>query len=83
MPRGPRFALPPQGGFRLDSSSNPARCRGGMRELMDNLLHWQAQHRSGDEIRALFARSRFAGQPLDLSLDDGQVTLTASCRKAA
>ena len=50
-------------------------------DLMGNLLHWHAHHRSGDEVRALFARSRFAGQPLDLSLDDAQVTLTASCRK--
>jgi hypothetical protein len=51
-------------------------------ELMSNLLHWQAQHRSSDNLRALFARSRFAGQSADLSLDDAQVTLTASCRKA-
>jgi CRP-like cAMP-binding protein len=51
-------------------------------ELMGNLLHWHAQHRGSDEMRALFARSRFAGQPVDLSLDDAQVTLTASCRKA-
>jgi hypothetical protein len=48
-------------------------------DLMGNLLHWQAQHRSSDEVRALFARSRFAGQPLELRLDDAQVTLTASC----
>jgi hypothetical protein len=51
-------------------------------ELMGNLLHWPAQHRSSSEMHALFARSRFADQPLDLSLDDVQVTLTASCHKA-
>ncbi|MBL8324688.1 MAG: cyclic nucleotide-binding domain-containing protein [Rubrivivax sp.] len=51
-------------------------------ELMGNLLHWQTRPRSGDELRALLARSRFAGQPVDLSLDDAQVTLIASCRKA-
>lgn len=51
-------------------------------DLMGNLLHWHARHRSEHEVRALFARSRFAGQPLDLRLDDMQVTLTASCRRA-
>lgn len=51
-------------------------------ELMGNLLHWQARHRDRDALRALFARSRFAGQPVDLQLDDEQVTLTASCHKA-
>jgi CRP-like cAMP-binding protein len=51
-------------------------------ELMGNLLQWHARHRSRDEMRALLARSRFAGQSVELSLDDAQVTLTASCRKA-
>jgi CRP-like cAMP-binding protein len=51
--------------------------------LMGNLLHWPARHRSEEQLRSLFARSRFAGQPLALTLDDAQVTLTASCRKAA
>jgi len=52
-------------------------------DLMGNLLHWQAQHRQREELQALFARSRFAGQPLDLRLDDAQVSLIGSCRKAA
>ena len=52
-------------------------------ELMSNLLRWQTQQRSGDQMRALFAGSRFAGRAIELSLDEVQVTLTASCSKAA
>ncbi|MCW5633877.1 MAG: cyclic nucleotide-binding domain-containing protein [Rubrivivax sp.] len=52
-------------------------------ELMGNLLHWHAHHRGIAEMRALFERSRFAGQPLGLDLDEARVSLIASCRKAA
>ena len=50
--------------------------------LMRHLLDWQVVHRSGEALKGLFDRSRFAGRAIELSPDDERVTWTASVRKA-
>lgn len=52
------------------------------RRLMAHLLDWPARHRSADELRALFARSAFAGRAPALVLDAAGVTLYADCTRA-
>jgi len=59
------------------ASTNPDR------ELMEHVLDWKANHRSADELRSLFAHSKFAQHPLDVSVDETGVTLFARCAKTA
>jgi hypothetical protein len=49
--------------------------------LMKHLLDWQVNHRCASELAGLFARSRFAGQPVHPVLDEDRVTLTASAAR--
>ena len=53
------------------------------RVLMEHLLDWKANHRTEAETAALFAASRFAGRPVEFSMDETGVTLFARCSKAA
>jgi extracellular factor (EF) 3-hydroxypalmitic acid methyl ester biosynthesis protein len=53
------------------------------RELMEHILDWKANHRTADELRSLFARSKFGQQPVEIFADETEVTLFARCTKAA
>jgi CRP-like cAMP-binding protein len=53
------------------------------RDLMEHVLDWKANHRSADDLRALFARSAFGSRPVAISTDSTGVTLFARCHKSA
>jgi extracellular factor (EF) 3-hydroxypalmitic acid methyl ester biosynthesis protein len=57
--------------------SNPTRA------FMDHVLEWVLIHRSEEELRSLFTRSRFDTTPVTFRLDPAGVDLFAYCRKAA
>ena len=48
---------------------------------MDHILEWVLIHRTADELRELFARSRFAATPVRLWAEPAGVDLFAACRK--
>ena len=56
--------------------SNPTRA------FMDHILEWVLIHRSEEELRDLFARSRFGCAPLTFRTEPSGVDLFAFCRKA-
>ena len=56
--------------------SNPTRV------FMDHVLEWVLIHRSEDELRSLFARSRFGAQSVRFVLEPAGVDLFAFCQKA-
>jgi hypothetical protein len=49
------------------------------RAYMDHLLDWRLIHRSPDQLRQLFARSRFGEQPASVTRDATGVQLFAVC----
>jgi CRP-like cAMP-binding protein len=53
------------------------------RELMEHVLDWKANHRTAEELRSLFARSRFGQRPVDIFADETDVTLFVRCSKTA
>jgi extracellular factor (EF) 3-hydroxypalmitic acid methyl ester biosynthesis protein len=55
--------------------SNPTRV------FMDHVLEWVLIHRSEDELRSLFSRSRFGTSPVRFVLEPAGVDLFAFCRK--
>jgi hypothetical protein len=56
-------------------ASNPDRA------FMEHLLKWPAVHRSAESLAALFARSAFAGRPLQMRMEDAEVTRFAICSR--
>ena len=56
--------------------SNPTRA------FMDHILEWVLIHRSEQQLRDLFARSRFGSAPLTFRTEPSGVDLFAFCRKA-
>jgi CRP-like cAMP-binding protein len=55
--------------------SNPTRA------FMDHILEWVLIHRSEEELRDLFARSRFGSAPITFRTEPSGVDLFAFCRK--
>lgn len=51
--------------------------------FMDHVLEWRLIHRAPDELRALFARSRFGDTPVEVRYEDRGINLFAVCRKRA
>ncbi len=51
------------------------------RLLMEHLLDWRVNHRTGDDVRALFARSRFAPETPQLSVEPSGDQVVAYCTK--
>lgn len=49
--------------------------------FMDHVLEWELIHRSADDLRALFARSKFQNTPVDVRCEEAQVNLFAFCTK--
>ena len=49
--------------------------------FMDHILEWRLIHRAPDELRALFARSRFGDTPVEVRYEDRAINLFAICRK--
>ena len=56
--------------------SNPTRA------FMDHILEWVLIHRSEQELRELFGRSRFGSTPVTFRTEPAGVDLFAFCRKA-
>jgi extracellular factor (EF) 3-hydroxypalmitic acid methyl ester biosynthesis protein len=56
--------------------SNPTRA------YMDHILEWVLLHRSADELRELFGRSRFGSTPVRLQVESAGVDLFAFCQKS-
>jgi len=52
------------------------------RGLMSHLLGWKTHHRTAEDLRGLFARSRFGAAALDVAADETGVTWFASASKA-
>jgi extracellular factor (EF) 3-hydroxypalmitic acid methyl ester biosynthesis protein len=51
------------------------------RVFMDHMLDWRLSHRTDEDMRALFARSRFSGSELGITADETGAGLLAECRK--
>jgi extracellular factor (EF) 3-hydroxypalmitic acid methyl ester biosynthesis protein len=56
-------------------SSNPTKA------FMDHVLEWELIHRSSDELKTLFGRSRFQNTPVRIVIEDAGVNLFAFCVK--
>ncbi|HLY90018.1 MAG TPA: cyclic nucleotide-binding domain-containing protein [Acetobacteraceae bacterium] len=72
------YELVVPGGCALVTNLSPDN---GDRLLMQHLLDWQAYHRSGDQIRDLFARSAFGDRAVEIFTDASGVTVFARCDK--
>jgi hypothetical protein len=48
---------------------------------MEHILKWPATHRSAESLAALFAQSAFAGRPLQMRMEDAEVTRFAICSR--
>ena len=55
--------------------SNPTRA------FMEHVLEWVLIHRSEDQLRSLFNKSRFGETPVTFELEPAGVDLFAFCRK--
>ena len=51
------------------------------RVFMDYLLEWRLIYRTPDDMRRLFAQSKFGDRPVDIGYEKEGVNLFASCRK--
>lgn len=51
------------------------------RAFMDHLLEWPLIYRTPDDMRRLFASSRFGDRPVDIRYEQQGINLFASCRK--
>lgn len=51
------------------------------RAFQDCIMDWQLIHRSHDDMRALFARSKFGDAPVDVRVEPAGVNLFAFCTK--
>jgi extracellular factor (EF) 3-hydroxypalmitic acid methyl ester biosynthesis protein len=51
------------------------------RAFMDHLPDWRLIHRTADDLRALFARSRFGDSPVDVRAEEERVNLFAFCAR--
>ncbi len=51
------------------------------RVFMDYVLEWRLIYRTPDDMRRLFARSKFGERPVDIGYEQEGVNLFASCRK--
>lgn len=51
------------------------------RIFMDYLLEWRLIYRSPDDMRRLFASSKFGDRPVDIRYEQQGINLFASCRK--
>ena len=57
-------------------SANPDRI------LLEHILEWHSTYRSADDLKSLFARSKFRSLPLSLQSDEYGVELFVVCKKA-
>jgi len=51
------------------------------RVFMDHLLEWRLIYRTPDDMRRLFASSKFGDAPVDVRYEQEGINLFASCRK--
>jgi len=51
------------------------------RASMDHILEWVLIHRSAEQLRRLFARSRFGTTPVSLRTEPAGVDLFIFCRR--
>ncbi|WP_437725370.1 cyclic nucleotide-binding domain-containing protein [Sorangium sp. So ce861] len=49
--------------------------------FMDHVLEWELIHRSADDLKTLFARSKFGSTPVEVRAEEAQVNLFAFCTK--
>lgn len=49
--------------------------------FMDHILEWRLIHRTPEELRELFARSKFADTPVEVTYEERRVNLFAICTK--
>jgi hypothetical protein len=66
------------GGKALLGNFDP-RCQN--RVFMDHLLEWRLIYRTPDDMRRLFANSKFGDEPVDVRYEQEGINLFASCRK--
>lgn len=50
--------------------------------FMDHILDWKLHHRSTQDLRALFARSKFGDRPVEIRHEETGINLFAFCRKS-
>ena len=48
---------------------------------MDHVLEWRLIHRTADDLRGLFARSRFGDAPVDVRAEEQGINLCAFCTR--
>ena len=51
------------------------------RVFLDHLLEWRLIYRTPDDMRRLFASSKFGDRPVDIRYEEQGINLFASCRK--
>jgi len=51
------------------------------RAFMDHILEWRLIHRTADDLRALFARSRFGDAQVDVQMEAERINLFACCTR--
>ena len=51
------------------------------RGFMDYLLEWQLNYRTPDDMRRLFASSKFKERPVEIRYEEESINLFASCQK--
>ena len=49
--------------------------------FMDHILEWRLIHRTPDELRGLFARSKFGDTPMEVTYEEQHVNIFAICTK--
>ncbi len=67
------------GGVALIGNHDPGNPE---RALLEHVLDWSIIYRSADELRALFAQSKFGDAPVDVRMGGSGVQLFARCTKA-
>jgi extracellular factor (EF) 3-hydroxypalmitic acid methyl ester biosynthesis protein len=48
---------------------------------MDHVLEWRLIHRAPDDLRGLFARSKFGGAPVEVRREEAGINLFAFCAR--
>jgi hypothetical protein len=49
--------------------------------FMDHILEWRLIHRTPEDLRGLFARSKFGDAPVDVRAEEERINLFAFCAR--
>jgi hypothetical protein len=49
--------------------------------FMDHILEWRLIHRTADDLRSIFARSKFGDAPVEVEAEEARINLFAFCKR--